>query len=135
MSEIEFNFPTPTLEDLIEHNNDLLLEKTLQKIPIVQPPLDHTVACNNENVVCITENGKCYKWYNQLYSKQRNINYPTISEVLLPNNEKAKSVACGLAHTVIVTLFGNIYTWGQNYIGQLGKLYIVKQIHGENRIR
>ena len=39
-------------------------------------------------------------------------------EVTLP--EPVTSVSCGSGHTMVITVSGHVYTWGQSSHGQLG---------------
>ncbi|KAL5527250.1 hypothetical protein ACEPAG_6041 [Sanghuangporus baumii] len=49
----------------------------------------------------------------------------------LPKDEKVASVAAGNNHLVVLTTFGNIYTWGAGEQGQLGRKIIERRkIHG-----
>jgi alpha-tubulin suppressor-like RCC1 family protein len=44
----------------------------------------------------------------------------TLTEVILPNNEKATQVAAGANHSVILSNRGTAYTFGANDVGQCG---------------
>ncbi|EJD01011.1 RCC1/BLIP-II [Fomitiporia mediterranea MF3/22] len=49
----------------------------------------------------------------------------------LPKDEKVASVAAGDNHLVVLTTYGNIYTWGAGEQGQLGrKILERRKIHG-----
>lgn len=40
--------------------------------------------------------------------------------LVLPSNSPVVQIACGLHHTVVLTLTGEVFTFGSNQYGQLG---------------
>jgi len=40
--------------------------------------------------------------------------------VSILKDEFIKEISCGYLHTIAITLHGNVYTWGNNEMGQLG---------------
>jgi len=80
------------------------------------------VACGFYHTIVLTVRKKCYVFgrndSGQLgLGHNRNVNVPT--ELIIPN-EQITSVACGYAHTIILTFNKKCYVFGYNIYGQLG---------------
>lgn len=73
---------------------------------------------------CVTSEGRVFAWGRVAGLDSRG---PSAAggpqEVMLPlqKGDKAVSVCCGSAHSVVVTQMGCLYTWGDNAHGQCGR--------------
>ena len=81
------------------------------------------ISVGSYHTVAIDYDGNIYTWGRNNYGQLGDgttINKSVPTLITLPNGNKAKSVSCGLYHTVVIDSEGNIYTWGYNNYGQLG---------------
>jgi alpha-tubulin suppressor-like RCC1 family protein len=99
------------------------------RIPILEGEQIVEVACGNAHscvrtasgrVFCWGDNGLCQTGVSNSVNPMR-----TPHEVLLPDTgrqekEKVVAIACGYAHTVLLTHLGSVYTFGSNESFQLG---------------
>ena len=102
---------------------------------------------NSDNhTIARTINGNIYYWgYNRSgylgngNSDEVNFHKPEINKYLLNENI---DISCGSYHTLVLTLNGEVYAWGGNYLGQIGnglqdlngralKPFKVDAFHGE----
>jgi len=87
------------------------------------------IACGEDHSAFITQDNFLYSIGNNQYgqlgigdSSVKFKNSPTLVETFV-NNEEAKgvlSVACGNGHTIISSLTGHVYSWGDSRNGALG---------------
>ncbi|NWU93491.1 RCBT2 protein, partial [Upupa epops] len=81
------------------------------------------IACGQMCSMAVVENGEVYVWgYNgngQLGLGSSG-NQPTPCRVAALQGVRVQRVACGYAHTLVLTDEGQIYAWGANSYGQLG---------------
>jgi RCC1 and BTB domain-containing protein len=82
------------------------------------------VAANNNHSACITEDGDTYTWGK---GKQCRLGHGNQASRYTPKlvdgslvGKKAKEVACGGRHTIVVTEDGMVYSFGDGKEGQLG---------------
>ncbi|EKX35889.1 hypothetical protein GUITHDRAFT_40307, partial [Guillardia theta CCMP2712] len=107
----------------------------LQSNPIVE------VACGSAHTVVVSKAGLVFAWgwghFGQLgVGSTHNSNDPV--QVTSLDGVKVCKVACGSAHTAVVTESGHVYTWGWGVNGQLGhgddasqsRPMYVKKLHG-----
>ncbi|XP_035686508.1 X-linked retinitis pigmentosa GTPase regulator-like isoform X2 [Branchiostoma floridae] len=81
------------------------------------------VACGDEHTALVTENGRLYTfgsndWGQLGLGHTKTASKPSCVKSL--KHEKAKLVACGRSHTLIVTEDGKLYAFGNNGETQLG---------------
>ena len=81
------------------------------------------VSCGGSYTAIITNVGNLYTFGRNEYGRLglgdfTDKNIPTL--VTVPDGLKVKTVSCGSMHTAIITENGNLYTFGNNYYGQLG---------------
>ena len=81
------------------------------------------IACGRYFTAAITDSGELYTWgagrdFALGHGDRNNRLLPTKVEALA--GEKVIKVACGKNFTVALTASGNVYTWGNNDLGQLG---------------
>ena len=81
------------------------------------------VSANGHHSACITEDGDTFTWgagcSGQLgHGDVVNRSAPKPVDGLA--GKKAKEVACGLNHTIVITEDGRVYTFGHGELGQLG---------------
>ncbi|XP_040518219.1 RCC1 and BTB domain-containing protein 2 isoform X5 [Gallus gallus] len=81
------------------------------------------IACGQMCSMAVVENGEVYVWgYNgngQLGLGSSG-NQPTPCRIAALQGIRVQRVACGCAHTLVLTDEGQIYAWGANSYGQLG---------------
>ncbi|XP_054837874.1 RCC1 and BTB domain-containing protein 2 isoform X4 [Eublepharis macularius] len=81
------------------------------------------IACGQMCSMAVIENGEIYGWgYNgngQL-GLGNSDSQPTPCRIAALQGIRAKRVACGFAHTLVLTDEGQLYAWGANSYGQLG---------------
>ena len=80
--------------------------------------------------ILLNKNGKCYSLGNNIYneSEQRKEeknkkSILNIKEIisLSKYNERIIQINCGFKHVVCLSIIGNVYSWGNNSYGQLGR--------------
>ncbi|XP_073878121.1 RCC1 and BTB domain-containing protein 2 isoform X11 [Macaca fascicularis] len=82
-----------------------------------------TIACGQMCCMAVVDTGEVYVWgYNgngQLGLGSSG-NQPTPCRVAALQGIRVQRVACGYAHTLVLTDEGQVYAWGANSYGQLG---------------
>ena len=83
------------------------------------------IAAGESHVAAIASTGELYTWgsntFGQLGHGDRvDRGKPTKVQILSDANIKIHSVSCGRSHTVAVSDYGEVFTWGSNEYGQLG---------------
>ncbi len=84
--------------------------------------------------IAITTTGDVYAWGNNLeFQCGLGVNHPLVNQtVSLPTRipkligRRGVAVACGIAHTILLTSTGEVFVWGAGSEGQLG---IGKKVH------
>ena len=82
------------------------------------------VACGLQHTALVTASGEVLAWGSNKYSqcgtvaRQEVVSLPTYVSGLF--GHRCATVACGGAHTLVVSDMGKIFSWGQNACGQLG---------------
>ncbi|XP_023381376.1 X-linked retinitis pigmentosa GTPase regulator isoform X4 [Pteropus vampyrus] len=81
------------------------------------------LACGDEHTAIITGNNKLYmfgsnNWGQLGLGSRSTVSKPTCVKALKP--EKVKFAACGRNHTLVLTVDGNLFMWGDNSEGQIG---------------
>jgi alpha-tubulin suppressor-like RCC1 family protein len=81
------------------------------------------ISAGAQHVVCLSMSGDVYTWggnrKGQLGDGQLTSCFtPTIVPQL--RHRPVVSVACGESHSMVMTVGGNVYSWGDNSCGQLG---------------
>lgn len=86
------------------------------------------VSCGSQHTCAMNQKNDVYCWGSNLNgrlginSDEEKLNLPKkIDTKELTDNEYFKDITTGLSHTCGVTNFGNIYCWGDNSDGQLGR--------------
>ena len=80
----------------------------------------------SDNCLAIKENGDLYVWgyngYGNLYRNNTNTGNNSPQDEILPTRvlDNVDSVSVGDYYKSAITTDGSIYTWGSNFIGQLG---------------
>jgi len=83
------------------------------------------VACGLQHTVLVTLGGEVLAWGSNKYgqcgcgSKTELVPRPTYIAGLF--GHRCVSVACGGAHTFVITDLGKTFSWGQGACGQLGQ--------------
>ena len=103
------------------HNKDIYYPT---KLPYDFKPILNFCA-GSIHTICLTSNGNIYSWGQKYYTGHNNK-----EDVLLPrkliinNNDSIKiyriGVGIGGYHTIAITEYNEIYSWGHNRVGQLG---------------
>ncbi|KAL5005406.1 hypothetical protein ScPMuIL_018862 [Solemya velum] len=82
-----------------------------------------SIACGQTSSMALMENGELYGWgYNgngQL-GLGNNVNQPNPCKVQALQGIYVCQIACGYAHTLVLSDEGSLYSWGANSYGQLG---------------
>ncbi|XP_034282767.1 RCC1 and BTB domain-containing protein 2 isoform X5 [Pantherophis guttatus] len=90
------------------------------------------VACGSHHSMVLTADGEVYVWgYNgngQL-GLGNGGNQPTPCRIAALQGIHVQRIACGYAHTLVLTDEGHIYAWGANSYGQLGTGNRSNQLH------
>ncbi len=82
------------------------------------------VACGLQHTVLVTASGEVLAWGSNKYSqcgtvaREAVVSLPAYVSGLF--GHRCATVACGGAHTLVVSDMGKIFSWGQNACGQLG---------------
>ena len=98
-------------------NNIDLINFILSKLP----PLGPFIACGMEHTVIITEGGMFGAGENERGQLGRGRDHTTdIVPMKLPDIPDPCAVSCGNAHTMILTIKGEVFAYGSNGFGQLG---------------
>ncbi|XP_059611056.1 uncharacterized protein LOC132257957 [Phlebotomus argentipes] len=82
------------------------------------------ISCGHEHALLLTKNGDVYSWGNGLrgqlgHGSLENHTKPELIEAL--SGIKILDISAGGWHSAAVSAFGDLYTWGWNVSGQLGK--------------
>jgi RCC1 and BTB domain-containing protein len=91
-----------------------------------------SIACGGYHSLVLTDEGQVYSWgYNshgQLgLGNKAHQNRP--QKINLNNNQIVKSISCGWNHSLLLTIDGNIYAFGDNKFGQLGNGNTTEQLN------
>jgi len=83
------------------------------------------VAAGEFHAAAVSANGEVFTWgmnsYGQLgHGDRQNRNTPTKVQTLADAAVKIAQVSCGRSHTIAVSDYGEVFTWGSNEFGQLG---------------
>ena len=93
-------------------------------LPQLIPNFDNVeyIACGNYFSICKRYNNTYYGWGSNYYGQLGHIEYRTYFEPTLCNNYPGDiiSIKCSESSTLLLTLKGNIYSFGNNEYGQLG---------------
>jgi alpha-tubulin suppressor-like RCC1 family protein len=82
------------------------------------------IAARNGHGFALTNQGEVFAWGNNFKGElgdgsTKDSLVPV--KTIFPAGLKVASIACGSAHAVALMTNGEIYTWGHNYFGQLGR--------------
>ncbi|XP_018392810.1 PREDICTED: RCC1 and BTB domain-containing protein 1-like [Cyphomyrmex costatus] len=89
------------------------------------------IACGSYHSIALTESGEVYAWGINDYRiikkdslvdinmNQTTTNTPKLVNITF-NGEKIVNISCGMTFTLAVTEKGEVYSWGENDVGQLG---------------
>lgn len=81
------------------------------------------VACGDEHSIAVSRSGEVWVWGNGNNSR---LGFPNSASVLLPrkltslDHVQVATVACGAHHSMVLTVSGDLWTWGANGDGQCG---------------
>ena len=80
------------------------------------------IVCGHYHSICKTYNNTYYGWGANNNGQLGHIECGIYNKPILCNNypDDIISIKCGHIHTLLLTLEGNIYSFGDNYDGQLG---------------
>ncbi|KYN32781.1 RCC1 and BTB domain-containing protein 1 [Trachymyrmex septentrionalis] len=80
------------------------------------------IACGSSHSVALTENGEVYTWGIKVYGQNTNILTNDTPTQVISNlaTKKVVYLTCGATFTMAVTENGEVYSWGNNDVGQLG---------------
>eukprot|EP01135_Chromosphaera_perkinsii_P011383 Nk52_evm28s2391 gene=Nk52_evmTU28s2391 len=77
------------------------------------------IACGQEHVLALTENGSVYAWGSREgCGSSKDETKPTLCQSL--QRTCVSKIACGSHHCMVLTSLGRVFTWGSNKKGQLG---------------
>ncbi|MFA6867602.1 MAG: hypothetical protein WCR54_08845, partial [Clostridia bacterium] len=102
-------------------NNSLSMEKSPIKITVTDKVFDQVSAGQNFSMA-LSKDGYVYCWGDNSYGQIGNDSTTNQKTPLLVSSliEKVAQISAGSLHSVILTKYGDIYTWGCNSSGQLG---------------
>jgi alpha-tubulin suppressor-like RCC1 family protein len=82
------------------------------------------ICCGEAHSVALTNDGAVFSWgwnhFGQVGSESEKACEPIPLKVLGFNNEKIIMISCGLRHSIALTEYGRLFTWGDNRNGQSG---------------
>ena len=80
------------------------------------------IACGHDHIICKTYDNTYYGWGSNFYGQIGHVIFVDHKKPTLCNNfpENIISIKCSRSHTLLLTLEGNIYSFGDNHKGQLG---------------
>ena len=80
------------------------------------------IVCGGYHIICKTYNNVYYGWGSNYYGQLGHVEYKTYNKPTQCNNypDNIISIKCGNLHTLLLTLEGNIYSFGNNFYEQLG---------------
>ncbi|XP_018392854.1 PREDICTED: RCC1 and BTB domain-containing protein 1-like [Cyphomyrmex costatus] len=112
---------------------DLVDTPTLINMPTLEDDMDtmHVVdiACGSHHSVALTESGKVYTWGITKYKiKKQNRSISNGEDIVstpmqvksILSTKKIVHISCGMTFTMAVTDNGEVYSWGNNDVSQLG---------------
>lgn len=113
---------------IIDYKNDLytyVTDYTISK-PLYFHSNVYMVACGSFHTLFLTYDGICYGLgrNNDGQLCHKNLHQINLPLTIIIPNETIRYIACGMEHSVCLTRNNNVYTWGSNRRGQLGKNYI-----------
>lgn len=81
------------------------------------------IACGSHHSLALTDTGKVYGWgHNDNGQVGHILSGCTASIIDLPlTHNKVVSISCGHNHSMAITNYGEVYGWGDNGVGQLGR--------------
>ena len=92
--------------------------------PLLIPNLHNIeyIACGDYRSICKTYNNTYYGWGSNYHGQLSHDEYMIYNKPTLCNKfpDNIISIKCGANHTLLLTLEGNIYSFGKNDYGQLG---------------
>ncbi|XP_018318327.1 RCC1 and BTB domain-containing protein 1, partial [Mycetomoellerius zeteki] len=112
---------------------DQVVTPTLINMPTLKDDVDRKrvvdIACGSYHSVALTESGEVYAWGVNDYRIQEKSSDITMDQATLNtpkqvttifNRKKIVYISCGTTFTMAVTENGEVYSWGENNVGQLG---------------
>ncbi|MDR0520163.1 MAG: hypothetical protein LBG82_09005, partial [Clostridiales Family XIII bacterium] len=82
-----------------------------------------SISAGNQQGFALTDNGRLYSWgsnsHGQLGDGTNGTNNPTPTAISV-GGEKVKSVSSGYSHCLAQTESGKVYSWGDNWNGEIG---------------
>ncbi|XP_071808408.1 probable E3 ubiquitin-protein ligase HERC4 [Asterias amurensis] len=83
------------------------------------------VACGGKHCIALTKGGKLFVWGDNTYGqlgvgKNHAVFHNKPTELTSLHGLPVRQLACGGAHTFVVSTSGTIFGWGRNHCGQLG---------------
>ena len=109
---------------VLSKNENLIIPKKLnlnKKLKI------ENISTGKNFAILLNKNGICYSIGNNTFNEcgiddKKNFNIIPKEIISLSNyNERIIQIKCGFKHVVCVSVIGNVYTWGNNSFGQLGR--------------
>ena len=109
---------------ILSKNENLIIPKKLslnKKLHIEK------ISTGKNFAILLNKNGICYSIGNNTFNEcgienDKNFNIIPKEIISLSNyNERIIQIKCGFKHVVCVSAIGNVYTWGNNSFGQLGR--------------
>lgn len=91
---------------------DTRLPKALESTVVLDV---QNIACGSEHAVVVTKQGEIFSWGEESggrlgHGEDADVSHPKLIDTLSGMN--IEHVACGEYHTCAVTLYGDLYTWG-----------------------
>jgi uncharacterized repeat protein (TIGR02543 family) len=86
------------------------------------------VVADQDHSLAVTTTGRLYTWGRNNFGQLGDdtlVDNSTPTLISFPGGETIRNVAAGLGHSLAVTTSGQVYAWGSNLRGQLGKTTIV----------
>jgi RCC1 and BTB domain-containing protein len=82
-----------------------------------------SIACGGGHSLALTESGSVYSWgwnpYGQLgVGNYKNELIPV--KIILNDSQIVKTITCGYDHSLLLTIDGDVYAFGENRFGELG---------------
>ena len=109
---------------ILSKNENLIIPKKLslnKKLHIEK------ISTGKNFAILLNKNGICYSIGNNTFNEcgienDKNFNIIPKEIISLSNyNERIIQIKCGFKHVVCVSIIGNVYSWGNNSFGQLGR--------------
>lgn len=94
-----------------------------------------SVELGNSHFAVLTHYGRLYMWGMNTYGQLGNNSTQDMSvpvdirnQFVLESGEKIKEISLGMDHTIAITTYHKVFTWGRNTMGQLGNNATTQQI-------